>query len=227
MEENTGNQGTKKLYRSKTNRVIGGVCGGIAEYFSIDPLIVRIGWVFVTLFAGAGIIAYIAALIVVPDNPEQEFIQKVKKSGGDGAKLWGSLLIIIGLIFLLRETGFFYHFHIWSFPWQAFMAAILIAFGIYLLYNKKNISDDERVEEPVINKDDNKNFYRINENKMLAGVCTGLAVYFNIDVTLIRLLWVFATLASGGLGILAYIVAIIVFPDIDNSTQAETSGGKK
>jgi phage shock protein C len=229
MEKSTDNQTTKKLYRSKSDRLIGGVCGGIAEYFSIDPLIVRIGWVFVTLFAGAGIIAYIAALIVVPDNPDQEYIQKAKRSSGDSAKLWGSLLIIIGAIFLLRETGFFYHFHIWSFPWQAFMAAILIAFGIYLLYNKKNPSDNEQKEEPVINKTGpaTKNYYRINENKMLAGVCTGLAVYFNIDVTLVRLLWVFATLASGGVGIIAYIIAIIVFPDVADSTQAEISGGKK
>lgn len=227
MENKAENQNTQKLYRSKTNRIVGGVCGGIAEYFNIDPLLVRIGWVFVTLFAGAGILAYIAALIVVPDNPDQEYIAKTKRSSGDSAKLWGTLLIVIGGIFLLRETGFFYHFHIWSFPWQAIMAAILIAFGIFLLYNKKETSGTEQKEEPVSHKTSGKNYYRINENKMLAGVCTGLAEYFVIDVTLVRLLWVFATLASGGLGIVAYIIAIIVFPDIADKTQVGLSGEKK
>ena len=66
------------------------------------------------------------------------------------------------------------------------------------------------------------NFYRVNENKMIAGVCTGLAYYFGIDVTLIRLLWVFSTLASGGLAIIAYIIAIIVFPDV--SPQMKNGG---
>ncbi|MGF7143496.1 phage shock protein C [Anaerotaenia torta] len=56
----------KKLYRSTSNKMLCGVCGGVAEYFNVDPTIVRLAWAAVCLFAGAGIIAYIIAAIIVP-----------------------------------------------------------------------------------------------------------------------------------------------------------------
>lgn len=59
----------KKLYRSKNNRVVAGVCGGIAEYFDIDPIIVRLITLILVLSAGAGLLAYIIAWIVVPEEP--------------------------------------------------------------------------------------------------------------------------------------------------------------
>lgn len=59
----------KKLYRSRTNKVVAGVAGGVAEYFDIDPVIVRIVF-FGMLFSGAFIFAYIAAWIFVPVAPE-------------------------------------------------------------------------------------------------------------------------------------------------------------
>lgn len=58
----------KKLYRSKKNRIIGGVCGGIAEYLDTDPTIVRLIWIFGSLLWGAGIIAYILAWIIIPEK---------------------------------------------------------------------------------------------------------------------------------------------------------------
>jgi len=61
----------KRLIRSKSQRMIGGVCGGIAEYFNIDPTLVRLGFalatVFLTFIAG-GIIAYILAMFIVPEE---------------------------------------------------------------------------------------------------------------------------------------------------------------
>ena len=57
---------TKRLYRSKENKIIGGVCGGIAEYFSIDPVIIRLLWVLMVLGYGFGVLAYIIAWIIIP-----------------------------------------------------------------------------------------------------------------------------------------------------------------
>jgi len=59
----------KKLYRSKKNRVIAGVCGGVAEYFDADPAIVRLAWIVFSLLWGAGILAYIIAWIIIPEHP--------------------------------------------------------------------------------------------------------------------------------------------------------------
>lgn len=58
----------KKLYRSR-NRWLAGVAGGIAEYFNIDPTIVRVVWLILALAYGAGILAYIVAWLVIPQNP--------------------------------------------------------------------------------------------------------------------------------------------------------------
>lgn len=58
----------KKLYKSRTDRKIAGVCAGIAEYFNIDPTLVRIGWVLLAVMAGSGILAYIICMCVMPEN---------------------------------------------------------------------------------------------------------------------------------------------------------------
>lgn len=59
----------KRLYRSRNERMIAGVCGGIAEYFNIDPTLVRLLFVFAALAGGPGLIAYLIMLIVVPEEP--------------------------------------------------------------------------------------------------------------------------------------------------------------
>ena len=57
----------KRLYRSDENRMLAGVCGGIAEYFNIDPTVVRLAWVAFCALGGSGILAYILAAIIIPD----------------------------------------------------------------------------------------------------------------------------------------------------------------
>ena len=59
----------KKLYRSVTDKMLGGVCGGLAEYFSIDPVLVRLIFVLAVIFGGSGILAYIILWIIIPQKP--------------------------------------------------------------------------------------------------------------------------------------------------------------
>lgn len=61
--------GYKKLYRSQNERMIAGVCGGLAEYFNIDPTIVRLAFVAAALMGGPGLIVYLVMLVVVPEAP--------------------------------------------------------------------------------------------------------------------------------------------------------------
>ena len=58
----------RRLTRSTSDKMIGGVAGGLADYFTIDPLVVRIGFAVATLFSGAGLLAYLALLIFVPSD---------------------------------------------------------------------------------------------------------------------------------------------------------------
>jgi phage shock protein C len=65
----------KRLYRTRANRVLAGVCSGIGIYFNVDPVIVRLLWVIFSFAGGAGVLAYIIAWIIVPEEP---FIPPVK-----------------------------------------------------------------------------------------------------------------------------------------------------
>lgn len=58
----------KRLYRSTNNQMLAGVCGGIAEYFDLDPTMVRLGWAVFCAFAGSGIWVYILAAIIIPKD---------------------------------------------------------------------------------------------------------------------------------------------------------------
>lgn len=60
----------KKLYKSSENKMICGVCGGIGEYFNIDPTVVRLAWAIFCLLGGSGVLAYILAAVIIPSNPE-------------------------------------------------------------------------------------------------------------------------------------------------------------
>jgi len=68
----------KILYRSKKNRVVGGVCGGIGEYFDIDPTLIRLLAILTFFFGGSGVIAYIIGWIIIPQNPSENAEQHFK-----------------------------------------------------------------------------------------------------------------------------------------------------
>lgn len=63
----------KQLFRSKTNRVISGICGGIGEMVNVDPTIIRLFAIFLTIITGLvpGIITYVVAIFVVPERPQE------------------------------------------------------------------------------------------------------------------------------------------------------------
>ena len=62
---------TKRLYRSNRESMICGVCGGIAEYFDVDPTLIRLGAVVLIFGWGSGLLAYLVAAIIIPKNPYQ------------------------------------------------------------------------------------------------------------------------------------------------------------
>ena len=59
----------KRLYKSNTNKVIDGVCGGIGEYFNIDPTLVRLAWVVFCALGGSGLLSYIIMVLIIPCQP--------------------------------------------------------------------------------------------------------------------------------------------------------------
>ena len=66
----------KKIYCSESDRRIAGVCGGIGEYFDVDSTLIRLAFVFFVLAAGTGILAYVIAAIIMPNESEVEMVIK-------------------------------------------------------------------------------------------------------------------------------------------------------
>ncbi len=115
----------KTLHRNVNNRVIAGVCSGLADYFAIDPILVRLAFIVVAFAGGASLLAYIILWIVMPegDGPVAS-----TAPGTHGAVWVGTGLVILGILFLVGNTGIF-----WWWNWSYFWPVILVALGVLIL----------------------------------------------------------------------------------------------
>ncbi|KXZ40252.1 phage shock protein C (PspC) family protein [Alkalithermobacter thermoalcaliphilus JW-YL-7 = DSM 7308] len=126
----------KQIYKSNQNKIIGGVCGGIAEYFEIDPTLVRLFWVLISSM-GVGVGAYIICLIIMPERKDSSvFIQeKEYKKEYDGQNdknrvLIGGVLILLGMGFLLKR------YVVWI-DFKNLVPFIMILVGAFLILKKE------------------------------------------------------------------------------------------
>jgi phage shock protein PspC (stress-responsive transcriptional regulator) len=153
---------SKKLYRSRKNRTIGGVAAGLAEYFDIDPTLVRIIFVVSLFLGGSGVIAYILLWIIVPEEPYpvftsagtgetssegsanqnidtnaaaqyEEYARKNEERKKKRLVFLGIGLIMAGLFFL--ADNFIPHIH-----FTDFLSIVLIAIGIGILINSRKLN---------------------------------------------------------------------------------------
>ncbi len=104
---------SRRLYRSRTDSVIGGVCGGVAEYLDVDPSIVRIIWAILGLVTGGiFVVLYVVMWIVVPEAPGTEGAAAPsaasppparRRGSGSGSLVLGLILVGVGAYFLVRQ----------------------------------------------------------------------------------------------------------------------------
>lgn len=146
----------KKLYKSSDDSIIAGVAGGIGEYFSIDPLFVRLVFVLLALMHGLGVLLYIIFFIIVPKEGHEhttsdkikeiaddagekakKVTEKIEKNGKDWThnrtKIIGLVILLVGVFALLNEV-----ISISWFKWDIFWRVSLIVVGFYLLVKTDN-----------------------------------------------------------------------------------------
>jgi phage shock protein PspC (stress-responsive transcriptional regulator) len=131
----------KQLMRSRKNNVLAGVCGGIAEYFNIDVIVVRLIWVVSALFNGPGLGIYILCAIIIPKAPynydsyDEDYVPDYDEDKSERSKTYMALgLIGIGIYLAVRII----------FPWLSFKylwPVALIGVGVMLL-NKEKYTED-------------------------------------------------------------------------------------
>ncbi|MEA4987178.1 MAG: PspC domain-containing protein [Anaerovorax sp.] len=129
----------KRLYKSSKDRAIMGVCGGIAEYFEMDSVIVRLLAVIFTLMGGAGILAYIIAAIVIPERPSEILNEAYNQTYENGEykekpasteKGKQSSKLAIGIVFVFLGVYLLLKVFIPFFDGRILLAAALILIGI-------------------------------------------------------------------------------------------------
>ncbi len=132
----------EKLYRSRKQKIIAGVAGGLADYFNIDPVIIRIVFVVLTILHGSGILIYFILWIAIPEEPfdiaydinqnEPDNINRnnnpTQKNNSSPRFITGIVLIFIGVVFLLNNL-------IPSFDFSDIFPYMLILIGVLLISN--------------------------------------------------------------------------------------------
>ena len=136
-------QQAQRLHRSRDNRFLFGVAGGLAEYFDVDPVLVRVGWVLLTIAtAGIAALAYIVMAIFTPDSTRQETMSMSESRDSvvesdlekDPSKrhvvrnILGVGLIVAGMIILLGNLGVF-----GSIPWKIVLPVAISLLGVIIL----------------------------------------------------------------------------------------------
>lgn len=137
----------RKLYRSRSDRMLWGVCGGLAKYFDMDPTIVRVIAVLLVFANGVGIVAYVIMAIVVPlegskvTTPREvveENVEEMKEVASELGRevrrrnALGITLIVIGILFLLGSFNLF-----WWFEWGKFWPLIIVAIGVLIIVSAR------------------------------------------------------------------------------------------
>jgi len=123
----------KKLYRSQNNSMISGVCGGLGQYFGIDPTIVRLAFVFLAFYHMLGVWVYIVLAILLPKAPvgfEEQTTPLTLDEKSQTTRVIGGGLILVGLVALIST------FNIRLFSWislENMWPALIILLGLVLL----------------------------------------------------------------------------------------------
>lgn len=126
-----------RLYRSRKERILGGVAGGLGEYIGLDPVIIRLLFILLVVATHWGALLYLIMLIVLPEEPEAmpgSFAGAPKYRRLDARQrglLLGGALVVVGLILLAREAG------LWRWlDLRLLWPVLLIAAGVALLVDR-------------------------------------------------------------------------------------------
>lgn len=227
------------LYRHPTDKLVGGVCGGLADYFGFDPTLFRILWVVMTLVtSGGGFLAYLALWLLLPVGTVQTGQQRPAALELNERSLSRAAIILmtLGGLWLLSNLGILPW--LWGAFWSVvrvfFWPALLIGAG-YLLLRSTGQRDwrmdwnglrerwQTRMNGKMPSKTEVKDslnqvkqripLKRSRSNRIFMGVCGGMGQRFGIDANLIRLIWAAFSIGSIGMGVLVYIAVGLLLPE--------------
>jgi len=210
----------RRLLRSRSSAVFGGVCAGVGEYFDVDPTAVRVAAVMSTFVAGAGLVIYLAALVLVPlaarDVDGADATEATPRAPAAASPetraFWALVLLVLGLVLAVAHLPFLGFHWVRLVDWTGVWALTLALAGLRLLSRPlrpsaaPEPSGGDTVAAP-------HRLLRSPAERLLTGVCGGLGAYFDVDPSIVRVLWVLLTLWSLGLGLPIYLALVLLIPE--------------
>lgn len=241
----------RMLYRSPSDKLIGGVCGGLAEYLGWNPVFIRVAWVVATFATwGGGLLAYILLALFLPvgNNTVGQVKAPALELSQKGMTWAAGLLIGLGGLWLLANLGILPGMWrgFWGLVGVLFWPLLLIGAGYLLLRanSEKDIDQEMRnaaskvkgafdgklpsgrqVKSGFTSLRSNLPLQRSSTNRVLLGVCGGLGEKYGIDANLIRLIWAAFALGTMGTGALLYFVVGLLLPEGGHYPVAASHNG--
>jgi phage shock protein PspC (stress-responsive transcriptional regulator) len=242
------------LYRHPSQKVVGGVCGGLADFLGWDPVLVRILWVVATIAtSGGGFLAYAALWVMLPVGTVsggQERPPAIEMNERN-LRTAAYLLIGLGALWFLSNIGILGW--VWNGFWSVvgllFWPALLIGAGFLLLNrngsvdwrtNLRDASDRVRstfkgrspsssgvksdVKSGIENVRQRIPFKRSQSDRVLMGICGGIGQRFGIEPNLVRLIWAAFSIGSVGTGAILYVALGLLTPDETGANGQYTNG---
>lgn len=234
----TGATPKAMLYRHPGDKLVGGVCGGLADYLKWDPSLVRVLWVVATLTTGGGgFLAYLALWLLLPVGTAAKgqvrpaAVELNQRSLGVAA----NVLIGLGIVWLLANLGILPS--IWgafsSVMAVVFWPALLIGVGYLLLRGAGGAGNwraafgnwrdrvgatvktpsGEEVKGSLRSMRQRLPLKRSRTDRFFMGVCGGLGQKMGIDANLVRLIWAAFSIGSVGMGVLVYVIVGLLLPE--------------
>jgi phage shock protein PspC (stress-responsive transcriptional regulator) len=195
-----------KLSKSNYNKIILGVCGGLGEYFSIEPVFFRLLFLFSILLGGWGIILYLITALLMPRNNDENEIdesalENIRKS--NNVSLIAGIILLAGLYLIFDNLGYFDFLSRLGIP-SEFVLALIIGVIIFFVFS---LHSPVKVEKEVPER-----FTRSSEKALLGGVCAGFADYIGVSANSIRLIAVFLSFVTLGIPVLIYLFFLSIIP---------------
>lgn len=195
-----------RLSKSNYNKIILGVCGGMGEYFSIEPVFFRLMFLFSILLGGWGIILYLIAGLLMPHNNEDSEIdeaalERIKKS--NNVSLIAGVILLAGLYIIFNDLGYFDFLSLVGIP-SEFVLVLIIGVIIFFVFS---LHSGVKEEKALPGK-----FFRSRDKALFGGVCSGFAGYIGVSPASIRLIAVFLSFITLGFPVLIYLFFMAKIP---------------
>jgi phage shock protein C len=158
--------------------------------------------------------------MIIPANPEP-----IGSAPSDGStrkaigahRFWGLVLVILGFLLLMTNLGVFAFFPLWHLSWSILFAILFIICGLFLIV-RSSMENEPPTAQTATNAETHtqssqRRLTKIRTGRKILGVCGGIAKYFDIDPSIVRILYVFFVFITHGFGIIIYFVLGLILPE--------------